>query len=155
MKTGRITAATALALLIVFTGATYQSVMKKPNAGAQAVSVSPAQGPAGATGAAGTPGSVVQARTVTTNSSGSVTWTYPAAYAGGVVPIVTCLAVASSGSTDVINCQSDGAPTNTSAAFKVTRTQQSVVALLGLTILSVPASVGVTTLHVTAETPTP
>lgn len=91
----------------------------------------------------------VQAATLTTDSSGSVTWTYPSAY--GAAPVVEAVAVASAGTTDVLNVQLDGAPTATQAKFKVTRTQQSVVALLGLTILSIPTSVGSTVIHAIAK----
>lgn len=91
----------------------------------------------------------VQAASLTTDSAGSVTWTFDTAFAS--VPVVVPVAQATLGSTDVINVQLDGAPTMTSAKFKVTRTQQAVVALLGLTILSVPASVGVTIIKAIAR----
>lgn len=90
---------------------------------------------------------------LTTAMDGTVTWTYPVAYGAGVVPVVTGLAVGTAGSTDVINVQLDGNPTNTAAKFRVTRTALSVVALLGLTILSVPASVGATKIHALARLP--
>lgn len=88
-----------------------------------------------------------------TDTTGVYTWTYPNAYAAGVVPVIEATAEGASGSTDVINVQTNGAPTNTSVTVRVTRTQQSVVALLGLTILSIPATVGATTVNITARAP--
>lgn len=82
-------------------------------------------------------GSVVQGKNLTTAADGTVTWTYDTPYA--VPPAVVGVASYAAGSADIINVQLDGAPTASSAKFRVTRTQQSVVALLGLTILSVPA----------------
>lgn len=85
---------------------------------------------------------------VQTAADGTYTFAYPIAYPAGYVPRLSALVEAPSGSTDVINIQVDGVPTNTQAKFRVTRTQQSVVALLGLTILSIPASVGVQWIHI-------
>lgn len=92
-----------------------------------------------------------QEKHASTLLAGTYTWTFDEAFPAGVVPTVQVVAVATAGSTDVINVQLDGEATNTQAKFRVTRTQQSVVALLGLTILSIPASVGVTPLHMTAS----
>lgn len=85
------------------------------------------------------PQAIMQGATLTTDADGMATWTYPHPYA--VAPIVQCTPVG--GATDAFSCQLQGPPTNTGAAFRVTRT-------LGLT-----ASVGATTLHVTAQAPTP
>lgn len=139
----------AVAFIIVLGGVSFRSTQENPAHG-QIVTTSPSQGPQGP---AGTPGTVEQRAVVTTASDGTYTWVYPSAYGAGVVPVVTSVAQATAGSTDVINVQLDGAPTNTQAKFRVTRTQQSVVALLGLTILSVPSSPGATQLHVTARSP--
>lgn len=87
---------------------------------------------------------------VQTAADGTYTWTYPTPFASGVVPKISVCAEAGAGVTDVINAQTDGPPTNTQCKIRVTRTQQSVVALLGLTILSVPASVGVTWVSIIA-----
>lgn len=85
---------------------------------------------------------------IQTASDGTLTWTYPVAFPSSYIPRISVVAEATAGTTDVVNVQIDGTPTNTQAKFRVTRTQQSVVALLGLTILSVPASVGATWLHI-------
>lgn len=131
--------------------ARYQSDWTAP-AGPQSIANKPNLAPVATSGAyadlTGTP-AAVQAASLTTDSSGSVTWTFDTAFP--TVPVVVPVAQATLGSTDVINVQLDGAPTTTSAKFKVTRTQQAVVALLGLTILSVPASVGVTVIKAIAR----
>lgn len=129
----------------------------------QSVQASPSQGPTGAAGANGSNGTngtngtnatVEQAKVLTTASDGTLTWTYPTAYGAGVVPVVECLAQSAS-TTTVVNCQLTATPTNTSAALRVTLTNVTVVTLIGLSILSVPTSPGVTTVHVTARAPSP
>lgn len=100
------------------------------------------QGIPGPTGPSGT---FTQSKKLTTDAAGAVTWTFDTPFAAA--PDVTGVAQSTVGSTDVINVQLDGVPTTTQAKLKVTRTQQSVVALLGLTILSIPASVGATVVH--------
>src|SRR6478752_9831223 len=87
---------------------------------------------------------------VQTAADGTYTWTYPTPFASGVVPKISVCAEAGAGVTDVINAQTDGAPTNTQCKIRVTRTQASVVALLGLTILSVPSTPGVTWVSIVA-----
>lgn len=85
-----------------------------------------------------------------TAADGTLTWIYPTPFASGTIPKIIVVAEAPSGSTDVINAQTDGPPTSTQVKIRVTRTQQSVVALLGLTILSIPASPGVTWVSIVA-----
>lgn len=87
---------------------------------------------------------------VQTAADGTYTWVYPTPFAAGVIPKITAVAEAGAGVTDVINAQTDGPPTNTQCKIRVTRTQQSAVSLLGLTILSVPASVGATWVSIIA-----
>lgn len=87
---------------------------------------------------------------VTTATDGTFTWTFPNAFGVGTVPKIALVAEATAGSTDVINAQVDGTPTNTQVKVRVTRTQISVVALLGLSILSVPASPGATVVDILA-----
>ncbi len=115
------------------------------------------QGPAGPTGPQGPAGAdgilSIQRARVTTATNGTVTWTFPTPFGAGVVPRVWAQVVASSGTTDVVNVQTDGAPTNTAVNLRVTRTQQSVVALLGLTILSVPGTIGAQQVDVFAVAP--
>lgn len=86
-------------------------------------------------------------------SDGTLTWTYSTPFAPGVVPRIVAIAEAANGVTDVINVQIVDTPTNVSCKLLVNRTQRSVVALLGLTILSVPASPGVTWVHAVALEP--
>lgn len=81
------------------------------------------------------------------DASGLVVWTFNPPFDVGVVPVVTGQAETAAGVTDVVNVQVEGTPTNTTANLRVTRTNRSTVALLGLTILSLPASPGQTWVH--------
>lgn len=90
---------------------------------------------------------------VQTAADGTVTWAFNPPFANGVVPIVVAVEEAAAGITDVINVQVVDAPTNTGVKLLVNRTNRSVVALIGLTILSVPASPGVTWVHAVALEP--
>lgn len=92
-----------------------------------------------------------QKMSATTAADGTYTWTYPVAYTSGYVTTITGIAQSTLGSTDVINLQLDGPVTNTQAKVRVTRTQITVVGLLGLSILSVPASAGATSIQMTAQ----
>lgn len=87
---------------------------------------------------------------VQTAADGTYTWVYPQPFAVGNIPKIFAVAEGGVGVTDVINAQTDGPPTNTQCKIRVTRTQQSAVSLLGLTILSVPASVGATWVSIVA-----
>lgn len=87
---------------------------------------------------------------VQTAADGTYTWVYPTPFASGNIPKIFVVAEGGVGVTDVINAQTDGPPTNTQCKIRVTRTQQSVVALLGLTILSVPANPGATWVSIVA-----
>ncbi len=88
-----------------------------------------------------------------TAADGTLTWTYSTAFGSGVVPRICAVAETSAGNTDVYNVQIVGTPTNTSASILVNRVQKSVASLLGLTVLSVPASPGVTWVHLLALEP--
>lgn len=88
---------------------------------------------------------------IPTASDGTLVWTYPVPFETGVVPQIQGIVETAVGVTDVLNVQIEGTPTNVSAKLRVTRTNQSVVALIGLTILSIPSSVGVQMLHLTAN----
>lgn len=84
---------------------------------------------------------------ISTAIDGTATATFSQAFPAGTVPICQAIAVPPAGSLDVINAQLDGPPTNTQVAIRVTRTQRTAVATLGLTLLSVPVSIGVSTVH--------
>ncbi|RYG87237.1 MAG: hypothetical protein EON59_08030 [Alphaproteobacteria bacterium] len=73
-----------------------------------------------------------------------MTWVYPTPFGAGVVPIPVGIAEAT-GTTDSINVQVEGTPTNTQCVFRISRFSQTNVALLGLTILSLvaPGSINV------------
>lgn len=84
---------------------------------------------------------------VTTASDGTFTWTFATPFTNGVTPLCVATAEVTAGVTDVVNVQIVDMPTATQAKFLVNRTNRSVVALLGLTILSVPSSPGATVVH--------
>lgn len=84
---------------------------------------------------------------VTTDSTGVATVTFTTAFGVGVVPVCIANAVPPAGTLDVINVQGEGDPNNITATFRITRTNRSTVALIGLTILSLPASPGATKFH--------
>jgi hypothetical protein len=90
---------------------------------------------------------------VPVSAATAYTWTYPTPFGAGIVPICNGIAQTAAGVTDLINVQIQGTPTNTQCTFAITRYQQSVVALLGLTILATPG-VGFTgSLHLIAFEP--
>lgn len=90
---------------------------------------------------------------MTSNADGSLLWTFNPPFDTGVVPRVVAVAETTVGVLDVINVQIEGTPTNTAVNLRVNRTNRSAVALLGLTILSVPSSPGATVVHALALEP--
>lgn len=86
-------------------------------------------------------------------ADGTLAWTYSTPFDPGVNPIVLAVAETAAGVTDVFNVQLVGAPTAMGCNLLVNRTQRSAVALLGLTILSLPSTVGVTWVHAVALAP--
>lgn len=90
---------------------------------------------------------------MTSNADGSLLWTFSPPFDAGVVPRVVAVAETTVGVLDVINVQIEGTPTNTAVNLRVNRTNRSAVALLGLTILSVPSSPGATVVHALALEP--
>ena len=81
----------------------------------------------------------------TSAADGTFSWTFPSAFTNP--PVCAAVAEVSPGIADVINVQIVGTPSTTGASFLVNRTQRSAVALLGLTILSVPTQPGATKIH--------
>ena len=88
---------------------------------------------------------------VESGADGKITWVFDPPFADGVIPRV--VAIAEAGGADVINVQLTEPPTNLQCKLLVNRTQRSVVALLGLTILSLPAQPGITWVHAVALEP--
>lgn len=82
--------------------------------------------------------------------NGTLTWVFDVPFPNGTIPRINAIAETGVGNTDVVNVQVEGTPTATQAVLRVTRTNQTVVGLLGLTILSIPASVGATWVHLSA-----
>ena len=83
----------------------------------------------------------------------SFVWTYPTPFGTGVVPICNGIAQTAAGVTDLINIQIQGIPTNTQCTFVITRYQQSVASLLGLTILSLNSGGFTGNIHMVAFEP--
>jgi len=83
-------------------------------------------------------------------ADGTLTWTYPTPFDVGTVPQIQAIVETAPGVTDVLNAQVEGTPTATSCQIRITRTQRSVVSLIGLTVLSIPSSVGVQWVHLSA-----
>lgn len=81
-------------------------------------------------------------------SDGTLTWNFTPPFPPGSTPKV--VAIAEAGASDVVSVQSDGIPTATQVKLRVIRTVRSVVSLLGLTILSLPASTGAVPIHAMA-----
>lgn len=86
-------------------------------------------------------------------ADGTLTWVFSTPFGAGVVPRCFAVAEVAAGITDVVNVQVVDTPTNTQCKFLVNRTNRSVVALIGLTILSVPSQPGVTWVHCCALEP--
>jgi hypothetical protein len=82
-----------------------------------------------------------------TAADGSLTWTFASPFTAGTAPVCAAVAQVAAGVTDVVNVQIIGAPTATSAQFLVNRANRTVASLLGLTVLSIPATSGVTRVH--------
>lgn len=127
---------------IVITGSSANPVMN----------VAMETGQTGSAGANGTNGSnaVATAARATTDTSGLYAWTYPASCLNaGHIPYITAVAEGpnpQAGSN--VNVQLEGAPSASMASFRVTKTANTTVALLGLTITVAVtgASIGATTL---------
>lgn len=95
----------------------------------------------------------VQKIRVQTVADGTYTWTYPTAYATGVVPNIKCDVEAPTGATVRYSIQMQGPPTNTKVSVKVVMDNQTNVSLLGLTLLGVPSPPGQVWIHLTASAP--
>lgn len=88
------------------------------------------------------------------DASGLLVWTFDPPFTPGTTPRVVAVAeTAGIAVTDVVNVQVEGIPSATSCNLRVNRTARSVVALLGLTILSVPTQPGVMMVHAVALEP--
>lgn len=103
------------------------------------------KGDTGSQGPAGTPAKTVQSIKATTNAAGLYTWTFPVPFP--VAPTVAATVL--SATTDIFDVKIT-AVSATSVTVQIGRTQAATVSLLGLTILSVPASVGAQTVHIIA-----
>lgn len=148
--TKTIVAGLAICTLIPSTIVTSQNPVKAQLLG-------PAQpglkGLVGATGSQGPAGPGAKSTRATTDTSGGYTWTYPSACLnGGNVPSISAIAEGPTPQNSFnVNVQIEGVPSATVANFRVTKTQNTTVALLGLTITVsvVGTSIGTTVLDLT------
>ena len=94
-------------------------------------------------------------KTIATVQSNVVTytWVYPSAFPNGVIPICNGIAQLAVGTTDLVNVQVDGIPTNTQCVFRITRYSQSFLSLLGINILGVNSAPISVNLHMSALEP--
>lgn len=137
------TAAT-ISIGTVTTGAPGTSVTVS-NAGTSAAAILNFTIPRGATGTAAKP---VQAIRATTNASGAYTWVFPTPFA--TIPAVAATVFAAT--TDIYDIKITALST-ASVTVQLGRTQAATVALIGLTILSVQATVGAQSVHIIATEP--
>lgn len=86
-------------------------------------------------------------------ADGTITWVFSTPFGAGVVPRISAIAEVPAGTTDVVNVQVVGTPTNTQCQLLVNRANRSVASLLGLTVLSIPSQPGVTWVHAIALEP--
>lgn len=79
-------------------------------------------------------------------------WTYPTAFAAGVVPVVSGIVQVAAGNQDLFNVQILGTPTNTQCTFQINRVSAGLLALL-LGALSINPTPVAATLHMIALEP--
>lgn len=92
-------------------------------------------------------------QTVTMGSPATTyTWTYPTAFATGVVPVVNAIVQVPTGNTDLFNVQVMGSPTNTQCVFQINRVSSGLLSLL-TGALSINPSPIAATLHMLALEP--
>lgn len=83
---------------------------------------------------------------IQTAADGTATATFATPFATGIVPRCS-VDIENSAAADTLSAKIDGTPTNTQISVRVTRSQATVVGLIGLTVLAVPASVGAQSVH--------
>ena len=86
------------------------------------------------------------------SAASTYTWTYPVAFAPGVVPVVSAIAQVPGGNQDLFNVQVMGTPTNTQCTFQINRVSAGLLALL-LGALSINPNPIAATLHMLALEP--
>lgn len=86
------------------------------------------------------------------SAASTYTWTYPTAFASGVVPVVSAIVQVAAGNQDLFNVQVLGVPTNTQCTFQINRVSAGLLALL-LGALSINTTPVASTLHMYALEP--
>lgn len=94
---------------------------------------------------------ITQRLRVQTDTTGSYTWTFPTPYAPGVIPVVSV--TVEDATTNTVWNHQVVAISNTALTIKLNKSQVSVVALIGLSVLSVPAGGAQAFVHLTAIDP--
>lgn len=84
--------------------------------------------------------------------AGRVTWTFPAAYGSGVIPIIQAQAVKPTGATVSYNCAILGDPSNTSVTIEANTVNPTIIGILGSILVAQPAPNG-TKVHIVAKAP--
>lgn len=86
------------------------------------------------------------------SAAATYTWTYPAAFDVGVVPVCSAIVQVPGGTTDLFNVQIVGTPNNTQVTFQINRVSGGLLALL-LGALSLNPTPIAATLHMIAFEP--
>jgi len=73
-------------------------------------------------------------------ANGTTTVTFGVPFVTGA-PLCSVTAETTAGDAATVNAQIDGPTTTSGLSIRITRTQQSIVALIGLTVLSVPTQI--------------
>lgn len=91
---------------------------------------------------------------ITTMPSAATTyaWTYPTAFATGVIPIVSAIVQVPVGNTDLFNVQVMGTPSNTGCTFQINRVSSGLLSLLTGALSINPTPIAAT-LHMLALEP--
>jgi len=79
-------------------------------------------------------------------------WTYPTAFAAGVVPVVSGIVQVPNGTTDLFNVQIVGAPSNTQCTFQINRVSSGLLSLVTGALSINPTPIAAT-LHLIALEP--
>lgn len=108
------------------------------------------QGAVGPAGSPGTSGSVITKASVNTDATGLYAWSYPAPCTSGS----TFWAIAEGTNpfaNTVVGVQLEGAATASTQSFRVNKGAITAVSLLGISLVSIPATIGATPINVFCE----
>jgi hypothetical protein len=93
-------------------------------------------------------------RAILTYAGADLTWTYPTAFASGVVPVIKAVAAPPAASNSLFNVQLVGDPTNVSCKFRINSIPAATISLGGLLSLTLfQQSVAGVKIHAEASAP--